>query len=509
MTIDRRTFVKLLPAGMAVAGGLAGFAPRAQAAEMSLGLNLTGVDYWTTEQPFTNLATSASRWRLQRLNTSFTWDEPLPPMTPDAYPREVPPSSYLESFLIGTSHRAHLPHKLYVVYDGKGRLDYSAGGTLDERRRGYDTIRVSHGGGPLIGRIVETDPSDPIRNLRLVESLEGTDLFRAPFLQRLEGMSTVRFMDWMQTNNSVHSDWESRPKPGRFALSETGIPLETMIALANRARIKPWFTLPHLADDAYVRAFAQMVHDGLDKDLQVYVEYSNEVWNSSFQQAAYARDKGLERGYSENAFQAQLRFYSQRTSEILSIFEDVFGDDRDRILGVYVAQSDNPWVSQNVLDWGDARKHADVLAIAPYFGYGFGSQERGEAVSRWSLDQLFAELSKEIDTRNRETMRIQAETARQYGLELVAYEAGQHLAGVGGLENNEALVSLFTAANRDPRMGELYRRYLANWREAGGGLMVLYTSMGEPTKWGAWGLLETEAETSSPKWDAVHDQIRA
>ena len=65
---------------------------------------------------------------------------------------------------------------------------------------------------------------------------------------------------------------------------------------------------------------------------------------------------------------------------------------------------------------------------------------------------------------------------------------------------------MFQAANRDPRMGELYLRHLAHWQASGGDLYVLFNSMGEYTKWGSWGLLEAEGVPNA-KWDAVQSLL--
>ena len=73
---------------------------------------------------------------------------------------------------------------------------------------------------------------------------------------------------------------------------------------------------------------------------------------------------------------------------------------------------------------------------------------------------------------------------------LVAYEAGQHLVGHGGAENDEPLDELFHAANRHPRMKTLYLDYLAGWKQNGGTLIAIFSSLGTYSKWGSWGLME-------------------
>lgn len=114
--MKRRDILKLL-SGLALPYGATLQVGPSHAAEqkssgtgsLQLGMNVAPVTYWSTEHPFNNLALSASRWRLQEIDRPFSWDLPLPPMTPDLYPLKVPTGSFLESFLIFTPDRAHLP----------------------------------------------------------------------------------------------------------------------------------------------------------------------------------------------------------------------------------------------------------------------------------------------------------------------------------------------------------------------------------------------------------------
>ncbi len=101
--------------------------------------------------------------------------------------------------------------------------------------------------------------------------------------------------------------------------------------------------------------------------------------------------------------------------------------------------------------------------------------------------------------------------ANKYALKLLCYEAGQHLVGVAGGENNEALTRLFQAANRHPRMGAIYTKYLDAWRDLGGDLMCIFSSTSRWSKWGSWGLTEylDETEGDQPKLKAVTEWNRA
>jgi hypothetical protein len=88
---------------------------------------------------------------------------------------------------------------------------------------------------------------------------------------------------------------------------------------------------------------------------------------------------------------------------------------------------------------------------------------------------------------------------------LVAYEGGQHLAGYGGAEQHEALTQLFIAANRHPRMQDIYLTYLRTWQSLGGGLFMAFTDIAQPSQYGSWGALEsvTQDPTTAPKYQAL------
>lgn len=89
-----------------------------------------------------------------------------------------------------------------------------------------------------------------------------------------------------------------------------------MAALANALHADAWFTMPHLADDDYVRNFAQTAPRLLDPGLKAYVEYSNEVWNRGFAQAHYAQQRGLGLHLSsDQALRGDLRNLGKGVSE--------------------------------------------------------------------------------------------------------------------------------------------------------------------------------------------------
>src|SRR5690606_11637529 len=128
--------------------------------------------------------------------------------------------------------------------------------------------------------------------------------------------------------------------------------------------------------------------DGVDPDLRIWVEYSNELWNGIFEQHEYAQRRGEALGLSEG-FQAVLHYQARRSVEIFRIFEEVLGTDR--IVRVMAAQASNRWVAEVLLEFEDTASHTDALAIAPYFGMIPGPAERAE-VGRLSVDDLFQRI---------------------------------------------------------------------------------------------------------------------
>jgi hypothetical protein len=405
--------------------------------------------------------------------------------------------------------QGHYPPGKYVAtWQGMGKVEirkWDITRVVKETRNRIEFEVVPADGGIEVN-VVQSDPREPVHNLSVIMPgfEKAKSRFHPLFLERLGPARVLRFMDWQHTNNSPVVSWSQRTKTDDARWSgDGGVPVEVMCELANLREAAPWFCVPHQADDEYVREFARLVKQKLAPGRKVYLEYSNEVWNWQFGQTKWAREQGLQKtlGDPEHA-----RFYSERAVQIFGIWEKEFGG-KDRLVRVLASQSAVPWISEQILTWKNAYKHADALAIAPYFGYDFGDPKNAAETARLTPDELLDRLGKEVDGENREQIRKQSALARKYKLQLVAYEGGQHLTGYGGAENNEQLTKLFQSANRHPKMYDLYRRHLKTWDAAGGGLYVLFANVARPTKWGSWGLLEYQDQPIAwaPKYRAFLD----
>jgi hypothetical protein len=477
-------------------------------APLTFGLNLSGVTYYGSELPFADLF-KMSEWVSQAPGKPWGQGGPLDLDARGWVQKLGAGGQQAQAMFCSDAYDYFAGQKITCVFDGEGDVDFIGSSRTIGRAPGRVTFEMREKGGIRLV-IKRTNPDDPVRNIRVMqpglESAKGT--FSPAFLKRWAPFKVLRFMDWQSTNNSPLVEWADRPTPDSHSqATPKGVCLEHMIELANVQGADPWFCMPHLASDDFVRQFAAMVKKQLKPSLKVYLEYSNECWNGIFKQARYCQEQGTKLGLSQNKFEARLRYQSQRAVEVFKIWEREFGGTK-RLVRVLAVDGNLSWAGVTVLGWKDAYKNADAVAIAPYFGYEFGTPESANKTAAMSVAQLLDKCRKSIQLVSRGT-QIYAAEAKKRGLRLIAYEGGQSLVGVNGAENKAQLTALFEAANRAPAMKDVYLEDLKTWQECGGGLFCLFNSMGHYSKWGSWGLLESEKQNpaTAPKYQAVQELL--
>lgn len=496
----------LLAPGSLVAAG-AEPAPR-------LGINLSGPADWNTELPFVDVFRLSRAWISQRQGEA--WGKgPALDLDGHGWVKQLQANCWAETPLC-TIASGHFPAGKYtVLYEGRGTIDFH-GAKVVSRERGKLIIDVDPSRGGFFLRLTGTDAKDYVRNIRVIMPGFADTYEKNPwhpaFLKRWQGVACLRFMDFMHTNNSPIASWSERPVPEHATCTTHGVPLEMMIDLANRLQADAWFCMPHQADDDYVRQFARMVKAQLNPKLKAYVEYSNEVWNSQFQQHRYAAEQGQKLKFAEKPWEAAWCYTAHRSVQIFDIWEKEFGG-RERLVRVLPSQAANAYVSQQIVSFQDAAKHADVLAIAPYLSFNISPQGKPSAdeVADWTVDQVLDHLERHALPECKRWMHESRKVAEKHGLKLVAYEGGQHMVGIQGAENNEKLTKLLHAANGHPRLEKLYDEYLAAWKEEDGDLFCYFSSVSEWSKWGSWGLLQyyDDDPARSPKAKAVFRWARS
>ena len=424
-----------------------------------------------------------------------------------------------------------------VLYDGSGTISYAGGATRNAALSGpgMDVISVAPTGGIAL-YITATDPANYIRNIRVIapggrcendrarfclSTCEGgvrcvpftenyqTERFHPHFLNSIKNYAVLRLMNWAQTNTTTLSAWADRPRlaEARWGIGR-GVPFELMADLARVTGADLWINLPHLVTDEFAQSAAQLLHQTLPSTTRVYVEYSNEVWNSIFPQAQYARTQGA--ALSSDAFTGQIRWYSRRAVQLLNLFRDNFGSDPNRVVRVMGAQSGNTYSGQQALGFEGASTRVDALAIAPYFGAGYGGPTGGPIVQNFTVPELIGALRvNELPSVFTSIEQFVA-LANSYSLPLIAYEGGQHLVGYSGQENNPTLDALFNAANRSDLMEGLYDEYLAGWWTRNPNRMfVHYKNAATFSRYSKFGGIEylNQPADQTPKYRALQSYI--
>jgi hypothetical protein len=532
--------------------------------QAALGINVVSMNYYNPEQPFLDVfkteATSNATPDGWLTHSNASWDtkeEQYLQLDANGYPTTLTTSSadphspqqfnsvgvlLLRGLANSNAGRGlpYRPGKYVVLYDGQGTLGYQGDARLVSSAPGRDVINVAapHTGGGIDLRITSTDPrhtGNYIRNIRVVKAEEESLLsagyvFRPGFLRLMQGFRVIRLMQWLGIDDAGGATvrWSGRPLPTDAGWgSGHGVPIEIGVQLCNALGADCWLNVPHAADDDYINQMAVLVHKTLALKERAYIEFSNEVWNSGYAQYSYAIAQGqaLWPNAGASPFDYNRSWFGMRTARMCDIWKSAWGSDASRVVCVLGAQAANTYTATQSLNcplWSGAgnapcsNHNINAVAIAPYFG--------GSVPAAWTsepdggLSKLFASMSSQNDSNIPERgwlgqisgfeVAYQAALAR-YKLPFIGYEGGQTFTGFPHFQDGSAMVNLFIAANRDPRMATAYTAALDAWKRNGGQLWVLFADVSAPSQYGEWGLVESFMDSlyplsnAPPKWRAV------
>lgn len=477
-----------------------------------VGMNLSGIAYWTTQFPFADMMKSGSGWSSR--DDSGAWGAAFPSMK-DGYPTALNPSQHA-LYAVAWNNVHYAPGQYTILWDGDGDISFPLSKvTIQSSAPHRIVIDVTDTSGPMYVGIDRTNAADPVRNVRFLwpgtESTYATQPFNVEFLKKVAPFSVLRFMDWGATNGSPVVEWADRSQVDDVNYAgANGVPIEVMIELANALHVDPWFCVPHQASDDYVQQFATLVHAKLDPSLHPHVEYSNEVWNTGFAQTTWANAQSVKLGLPA-PWGTPSVFYAQRAVQIFKIFQQVYGADSARVVRVVAGQAAWTQFLENALAWKDTAANADVLAIAPYFSAGnAGDPAQVATTLTLTSDQIVDQMLVGIRGDITSWIKANAALASKYKLKMKAYESG---AGDSSwyfpADKQDAMTALFTAAQRNPRMKDVYDEYFSIWIANGGATMNQFNDVGGWSKWGLWGSLEyvTQDPATAPKYQGLLDVI--
>lgn len=425
-----------------------------------------------------------------------------------------------------------------VLYEGEGEIFYGNDARLVVHRPNKDIIEIKAGKDRILNAslfIKKTTADNYIKNIRILPEggiCEGTPyirvkkkekcgttpflsfeenhdkyLFNPDYLKFIKDFQVIRFMNMSGMTRNPVEKWEDRNTlekatwGGKYG--SRGAPVEIMVALANQVNSNPWFSMPYKANDDYIQKFGEYVKAHLNPELTAYIEYSNEVWNPIFSHHDYAIEQGLKAKLDEKKSPAGYKWYSRRSVEVFKIWEEAFGG-QEQLIRVLGSWASNQNMSSQILAFEDAYKHTDAVAIGPYVSAHPEILREAKNVndvfkammdktSKWGMKSIISYIQK------------QAKVASSFGVDLIAYEGGQHLVDWNTRKVDEHPNPLLYAANRDPRMGIVYDELLREWRRAGGKLFVAFSSPRIYSWYGSWGIKEhiRQARSEAPKYDSL------
>ncbi len=425
-----------------------------------------------------------------------------------------------------------------VLYDGEGIMTYSDDAKLVHREAGKDVIKITAGkdnefrvkliikhSNPdnylrnirvlLPGGICSTDPFKRVNSQRQCrsgrfmsfEKHHAKLIFNPDYLNYMKDFKVIRFMNMSGITRNPLKSWDKRPKVNNATWAGKqgvrGAPLEIMVALANKLNADPWFNLPHRADNNFMRQYALYIKNNLKPGLKAYIEYTNEAWNTIFTQAHYMKDMGERMNLDEDRDKGGYKFFSLRSVQMFDIFEQTFGGTQ-RLVRVMGSWTGWTRMSEMLLSYRNAYKKTDAMAVAPYFFPSYAASKKAKSVNqlfklmydpkeRYSIPKVLGYIYKN------------SLIAEKFGVDMIAYEGGQHLVDWKSRNTTSHPTALMIKANKDWRMAKAYSIFMRGWKDNGGKMFVQFSAPRTYQWFGSWGTKEYIAQpiSKAPKHRAL------
>jgi len=489
--------------------------------ERPVGINLSSVHDYSTEFLFTDAFKQSRSWISHHADGTGPWDTGVQiPLGENGYPLAIPydngqnPPQAVRTLMLWDLPDPFPAGEYRLIVEGEGRvsLRFGASGTFTCP---VDTLLSVSGGVAL--RIDASSEQNPISNIQFIRpeyiNTFQDHTFTESLLDFLDDFQVIRCMDLLRTNNSPVRQWSDRSSPNDYTQTlSSGVAWEYIVQLANESEKDLWINIPHQADDNYMVQLALFLEEHLHEEAQIYLEYSNEIWNGIFQQNPYASNQGEALGFTGEPWERAWKYTAFRSAELFSLFEETM-TTKDRLVKIIPSQSANSWLSNQLISYFNDPQYnptaveADALAIAPYFA----GNVANEIVNNNEVHTITpAEI---VDRMESSLMRTQDDidanlaVAESHNLDLITYEGGQHLVGTGVNVNNDLLTQKLIAANHHPNLERVYCDYLDYWYETNSALFTHFSSHGSYSKWGSWGVKETMADVENPKYLAIQSCV--
>ncbi len=476
--------------------------------DASIGMNLNEVTYYSREWAFVDAMKTARPWVMTNPNGQPFDTGQTVPTDPNGWPI-LQPSQAAHTLLLTT--KPGYPAGTYTVeYDGTGSIEFEFDATnIQNTGPGtitFDVVTPSNSG--ILMRVI-----GDVSNVRvwMPGFVNAPSSFHTTFVQRLQPFGVIRFMDWQQTNGSKVVEWADRTTPDDYTQdSDTGVALEYMIELCNELQADAWFCMPHRASDDFVTQFATMVRDNLDSNLNVYVEWSNEVWNTQFPQSKWVNDNSAGSVFSEAFFEK----WAAEAANDFAIWHTVFVGQEGRIIRVAAGQQANVWVTERLTQELDENHGSpyDAIACGAYFD-NRNEQFNASTTVQDIIDHAINVAIPNImgrEYKDHGDLSQQRTNEQGRSIPLLAYEGGQHYTvhGNAGAPYYQAFKDVQEYQTPGTAPKDMYDAYTANLQafdQAGGSLFVAFNYVRNQDQFGSWGHLrfQDQSTADAPKYRAL------
>jgi hypothetical protein len=534
-------------------------------ARSTIGYNLDFPGDWSNLMPFIDLMHDARPW-MGACGDSDPHCDPYAHLDLDArgWPRSLryrddPTRAYaaIETVFSTQQNVPDVGRRFTITWEGEGDFTFLGVDPVDVDRARHRITFLFRPGNKFV-RIVRTDPrakGDYVRNVKIFREdrtglIAAGEIFNPDMLDYLKPFGSLRFMDWMLSNNEEKRDalWSERPQVGYFQWQDQlldptdakpghrvgGYPVEVLVALANRTGADPHFNMPYRYTDDWVVRFAQYVRDELAPNLRATVEYSNEVWNWGFPQATYAKERAQELWPGEGT--GWLQFMGMRAARMCHIWRQVFAGQEQRLRCVIAPQTGWPDVAEASLDcprWvamdpehhKPCHRYADAVAVTGYFSGFLGAKQNQPLLHEWlakgrdfamskALQQLEqGDVPGLVNPDGKPAVGDQSDSlkatvaafgrfrryARARGLELYVYEGGTHLDS-----DDPGLKDFFFQMTEQDKMRTLYGSLFDGYRAAEG---TVFNCWGWIAPRDPWANAQTVLDRSRTKYRAIVDFV--
>ena len=534
-------------------------------ARSTIGYNLDFPGDWSNLMPFIDLMRDARPWAgvcgegEPRCDQQAHLDLDARGWPRSLHYRDDPSRSYAAIETVFSTHQnvPDVGRRFTITWEGEGELTFFGVDPISVDKAGHRITFLLESGNKFI-RIAHTDSQGKgnyLRNVRIfredrADLLAAGEIFNPDTLDYLKPFGSLRFMDWMLSNNEEKRDavWSERPQFGHFQWPDQlldptdpkkghrvgGYPVEVLVALANKTGADAHFNMPYRYTDEWVARFAEYVRDELAPNLRATIEYSNEVWNWSFPQAGYANQQGRALWPDEGT--AWLQFMGMRAARMCQIWRQVFAGQEKRLRCLISPQTGWPdvapasldcpsWVAMDRDHHKPCYQYADAVAVTGYFSGSLNVKKNQPLLHGWLAkgpDYAMAQGLRQLEfgdvagvengdgkpalgaksdslAATLATFGVFRKYARERGLELYVYEGGTHLGS-----DDPVIQDFFFQMTEQEKMRTFYGALFAGYREAGG---TIFNCWGWIAPRDPWANVQSVVDRSRTKYRAIVDFV--